>query len=218
MESVRDVYGIGSKKANDLRTCYNIQTVQSLRAYVRKMPDILTDTQREGLKYHNRTKKRMSYDEAGKHAAFIKRHVPGATIAGSYRRKLKTIGDIDVLITTDIKKVVAALYSKKYILVTLAMGDNKFSGIARLPRTQSYRRIDIIKTTKKEKPFALLYFTGGATQNISMRQKAKKMGMVLSQHGLYSVKTKKPMGPIKNERDIFNMLGIDYKAPHDRHT
>jgi DNA polymerase/3'-5' exonuclease PolX len=216
MGDVRDIYGIGSKKANELRKYYNIGTVYSLRKYVRKIPDIITDAQRAGLKYHDRINNCVKYEEAERHANFITNNIPGAIIAGSYRRKAKMIGDIDVLVTGELKKAVGKLTAKKYIVSVLAVGEEKFSGIAKLPGTTSYRRIDIVRTTKEEKPFALLYFTGDFVQNISMRQKAKKMKFSLSQHGLKNMKTGRMVKGIKNEKDIFKYLKIQYKDPDER--
>ena len=216
MGDVRNIYGIGAKKANELRKYYNIRTVYTLRKYVRKIPDIITDAQRAGLKYHDKINKNISYKEAEKHAKYITKNVPGAIIAGSYRRKAKKIGDIDVLVTGDLKRVVNKLTTTKYIIAVLAVGEEKFSGIAKLPGTTSYRRIDIVRTTKEEKPFALLYFTVDFVQNISMRQKAKKMKLSLSQHGIKNMKTGRMIKGIKNEKDIFKYLKIPYKDPEDR--
>lgn len=219
MSDVRDIYGIGSKKANELRKYYNIRTVYSLRKYVRKIPEIITDAQRAGLKYHDKINKYVKYGEADRHANFITNNIPGAIIAGSYRRKSEMIGDIDILVTGELKKAVDKLTATKYIVAVLVMGEEKFSGIAKLPGTTSYRRIDIVRTTKEEKPFALLYFTGDFVQNISMRQKAKKMKFSLSQHGLKNMKTGRMVKGIKNEKDIFKYLKIPYKDPEERsHT
>jgi DNA polymerase/3'-5' exonuclease PolX len=216
MSDVRDIHGIGSKKANELRKYYNIRTVYALKKYVRKIPDIITDAQRSGLKYHDKINKYVKYAEAERHAKFITNNIPDAVIAGSYRRKSKNIGDIDVLVTGELKKAVGKLTDKKYIVAVLALGEEKFSGISKLPGTTSYRRIDIIKTTKEEKPFALLYFTGDFVQNISMRQKAKKMKFSLSQYGLKNTKTGRMVKGIKDEKDIFKYLKIPYKDPENR--
>ena len=217
MGDVRDIYGIGPKKANELKRYYNIKTVYMLRKYTRKIPGIITDSQRMSLKYHDKISTHIKYSEADRHAKFITKHIPGAVIAGSYRRKLKRVGDIDILVVAnDLKTVVKTLTDKKYIITMLSEGEEKFSGIARLPNTSSYRKIDIIRTTKEEKPFALLYFTGDFVQNIFMRQKAKKMKHSLSQYGLKNSKTGRMVKNIKNEKDIFDFLKIPYKNPEER--
>jgi DNA polymerase/3'-5' exonuclease PolX len=216
MGDIREVYGIGTKKAVELRKHYNIRSIYALRKYVKKIPEIVSDAQRTGLQYHDHISKPIKKEEADRHAAFIQKHVPRSVIAGSYRRGVKEIGDIDVLVLGDIKHVINKLIEKKYLVATLAIGDDKFSGIARLPGSTSYRRIDVVKTTPGEKPFALLYFTGDFVQNIIMRQKAKKMKFSLSQYGLKNLKTGKMVASIKTERDIFEFLKMPYKAPQDR--
>ena len=216
MENVREIHGIGSKKADELHKFYNIRTIGALRRYVKKIPDIITNSQREGLKYHSKINNDISFSIADKHAKLIKRHVPRAIIAGSYRRNVRRIGDLDVIIVGDICRVVDKLIKVNYIISTLSSGSDKFSGIVRLPGTIRYRRIDIIKTTPEEKPFALLYFTGSVAQNILMRKKAKSMGYILSQHGLIDKRTKKKIKNIKTERDIFKFLKLTYKPPEER--
>lgn len=216
MSDIRDVYGIGTKKANDLKRFYNIRSVRTLRAYVKKIPDIVTDSQRIGLKYHNRIKSGLSYKDATKHVNFIKKHIPRSIPAGSYRREMKRVNDIDILITGSLKNAINILKKKKYIIADLGYGETKFSGIAKLPRTNSTVRIDIIKTTKEEMPFTLLYFTGDFVQNINMRKKAKRMKYSLSQHGLKNLKTNKMVKGIKTEKDIFSFLRMKYKEPNER--
>jgi DNA polymerase/3'-5' exonuclease PolX len=216
MDDVREIYGIGSKKANELKKYYNIRSVRTLNKFVRKIPDIISDSQRTGLKYHDRTAHTISYAEAERHKKFITKIIPAAIVAGSYRRKEKKIGDLDVIVTSSIKYAVDKLTKAKYIVATLAMGEEKFSGIARLPNTTSYRRLDIIKTNELEKPFALLYFTGDFVQNIIMRQKAKRMKHKLTQHGIKNMRTGKMITGIKSEKDIFAFLRIPFKEPEDR--
>ena len=216
MADIRDIYGIGSKKATELRKYYNIRTIYDLRKYVRKIPDIITTPQRSGLKYHTKTSHRIPYAEALKHSNYLTKHLSNVTIAGSLRRGEPKIGDIDAIITGPLPPVIAKLTSLGYIVSTLASGDEKFSGIARIPGTTNYRRLDLIRTTREEKPFALLYFTGDFVQNISMRQHAKKQGLSLSQHGLKHIRTGRPVPNLKTERDIFAALSLSYKSPEHR--
>lgn len=216
MSDIRDIHGIGPKKANELKKHYNIRTVYTLRKYVRKIPDIITDVQRVGLRYHDKINKTIKRADAEKHVTFMCKHAPSLIVAGSIRRKAPRIGDIDVLTTKPLAKIVAKLIEKKYIVAVLSQGDEKFSGIARLPGTTNYRKIDIMKTTAEEKPFALLYFTGDFVQNIVMRQKAKKMKFRLSQHGMCNIKTGKFVKSIRSEKDIFKFLKMEYVPPEKR--
>ena len=214
MTELRQIYGIGRKKEAELKKIYNIRSVYALRKYVRKIPDIITEQQRVGLRYYDKINTKITKKEMDKHIAFITKVVPDAVVAGSYRRDEKKIGDIDIITMKDISKIVSKLRENGYIVADLIMGDSKYSGICKLQT--SYRRLDIIRTTKEEFPFALLYFTGDFIQNINMRQTAKKRGYTLSQNGLKNIKTDKPVKGLKTERDIFKFLEMPYKEPHQR--
>lgn len=216
IHNIRNVYGFGNKKISELKINYNIRDIKSLRSYVRKMPDIVSRTQRIGLQYHNRTNKKISRAEAMKHVKIIKKHLPRAVIAGSYRREVKNIGDIDIIITSDITAAVNKLKKAKYIIEDLVYGEKKYSGIVCIPKNEKYRKIDIIQTTREEFPFTLLYFTGDYVQNIKMRQKAKKMKYTLNHKGIMPIKTKKYIKGLKTEKDIFKFLKMDYQSPKER--
>ena len=55
----------------------------------------------------------------------------------------------------------------------------------------------------------LFYTTGNKLFNIYTRKLAKKLGYVLSQNGLMSIKTEKYVSTIRTEKDIFKFLKID---------
>ena len=62
-----------------------------------------------------------------------------------------------------------------------------------------YRRIDIIVVPYDEYACALVYFTGSAHFNRSLRHLAKKMGMSLSEHSLNK-------GVVRHVSFIFYMI------------
>lgn len=88
-----------------------------------------------------------------------------------------------------------------------------------------HRRIDFQLIARASWPFALLYFTGSAFFNRSMRHYAGKNGLSLSQHALvirHTMKHVKDMHkkgqPVEchTEEDVFKALGVPYVAPHQR--
>ena len=108
------------------------------------------------------------------------------------------------------KKFVSDLSS--YILETLALSDKKFMGICK-----NNRRIDMLITSPEEFPYAQLYFTGSKDHNIIMRTKAKKMGYSLNEKHLMPLNDKIKQAPkMKNEKDIFDFLQMEYKNPENR--
>ena len=142
-------------------------------------------------------------------------------IVGSYRRKNKDMGDIDILIkdTENFKlnELIDKLKEKKYIIETLANGKNKFMGICKLSDIQSARRIDILVANESYYYFALLYFTGSYQFNILMRRKALEKGYSLSEYGLKDIKTDKLIElEVKSEEKIFEILDMKYVIPSNR--
>lgn len=141
-----------------------------------------------------------------------KEHV-NIKIVGSYRRKLPSSGDIDVLITTSDNDLYAVHKLVKYIpfkVVKIVEGISKFLGYIKIDKY--YRRIDILLTSQKEYPFSVLYFTGSKEFNVRMRSHALKMGYSMNEHGL----TPDPGVDIKTELDIFKFLQYPYVKPSQR--
>lgn len=102
----------------------------------------------------------------------------------------------------------------------------KYLGVCRLPGPgRCHRRLDIIVVPYSEFACALLYFTGSAHFNRSMRALAKTKGMSLSEHALSSGVVRGPGGlktfsgvilPTVTEKDVFMHLGLPYREPHER--
>jgi DNA polymerase IV len=88
-----------------------------------------------------------------------------------------------------------------------------------------WRRIDILLVPGTQKGAALIYFTGNDIFNRSMRLLASKKGMRLNQRGLYKDALRGPgrakvtEGELvegRDERRIFEILGVKWREPHER--
>ena len=147
-------------------------------------------------------------------------------IAGSYRRKAKNSGDIDLLITQNdnkipfgksLKLIIKELKDLGIIKAVLANGKKKFMGLTKI-KNYKHRHLDIIETTKEDYPFALLYFTGSGPFNVKMRKQALSLGYSLNEYNMTYKNTKDIVKDIKikTEKDIFTLLKMDYKEPENR--
>ena len=76
------------------------------------------------------------------------------------------------------------------------------------------RRIDIRFIPYDSWISALVYFTGSAELNKKMRNIAKIKKLKLSEYGLFKANGEKI--EITSERDIFDILGIEYLIPRLR--
>jgi DNA polymerase/3'-5' exonuclease PolX len=172
----------------------------------------LTKSQQISIVYHNDLIEKIPRAEMTRHFKFIQDIVPTAKIAGSYRRGSLYSSDIDIVVRESLPGVIKRLTDAGYIKENISFGNKKFSGIVILEKT--HRHIDIIFTTPRSYPFAMLYFTGSKKFNIIMRLKAKRYGWKLNEYGLWDGFVS--VGNIKTERDVFKILKTSYISPKDR--
>jgi len=205
--NVRDIYGISHKQAVDLKKFYNIRNVNTLRAYVRKIPHIISKAQYVGVKYHDKIHPHITLQEAKYHVDYIKKHIPDAIAVGPFRREEKKIREITIITTRNLENSIKKINP----IQILSTEDDVVNIIIKVRNI--FRRIELIRVTREEKPFALLYHTGDYVQNVNMHRKAKRMGYDLSSTGLVQ-KNKNILLP--TERDIFDFLRISYKEPNER--
>ena len=127
-------------------------------------------------------------------------------VCGSYRRKSRTVGDIDVVVETNNHEGVSAVCVDIMDEVIVA-GDTKVSG--RIDGVQ----VDIRLVDADSFGACVLYFTGSKEFNIRMRGEVKKRGMKLNEYGLFKG-DERIAGD--TEEGIFDALGMEYVEPKDR--
>jgi DNA polymerase beta len=221
-----DVYGIGPKKAKEL-VDNGITSIEQLRAN----QNLLNDIQKVGLQYYKDILERIPRAEVEQYESIVAAEFKKIAtqksrfeIVGSYRRGAQSSGDIDMIITSDSAKVftnlIDVLIKKGIILEVLSRGPTKCLVIARIPGSTMARRVDFLYTSLEEFPFAILYFTGSKIFNTVMRHQALQMGLTMNEHGLYKMDNKKKGEKVnhvfREEKDIFDYLNMEYKAPNER--
>ena len=219
-----EVYGIGPKKAKDL-VDGGITSIEQLR----QNQHLLNDIQKVGLRYYEDVLMKVPRTEIEEYKSVFERALPKESdakmeIVGSYRRGAQASGDIDVIITSDSPKVFTSfvdnLVREKVILYILSRGPTKCLVMAKIPSSSVARRVDFLYTGKTEFPFAILYFTGSKIFNTVMRHVALEKSYTMNEHGIYKMENKKKGNKVDKvfttEKDIFNFLGLQYKAPQER--
>ena len=146
-----------------------------------------------------------------------------AEAAGSLRRKMETIGDLDFIVSAgDGAPVVAWFTSQPGIGEVTARGETKAS-----VRFTSGLQADLRIVPDEQFVFALHHFTGSKDHNVQMRQRALSQGLSLSEWGLApagggeSVKEKVgkggPLPPAPaTEKELFGLLGLREIPPELR--
>jgi DNA polymerase beta len=221
-DTLSAIHGIGPAKAKQLMNA-GITDLASLRTAVQARPQLLSNIQKAGLKYYEEITRRIPREEILLHEDLLRNIFDAAglesTVVGSYRRGLPTSGDIDVLVTGDkanFMRGLIDLHRTDYIVETLAEGATKGMYIVRLSPAAYARRVDILYTTPEEYPYAVLYFTGSKEFNVAMRKWALDHGYSLNEHSLTSLSTGEVVEGLATEKNIFDFLGMEWRAPPER--
>ncbi|MFG0273538.1 MAG: DNA polymerase/3'-5' exonuclease PolX [Phycisphaerales bacterium] len=149
--------------------------------------------------------------------------------AGSLRRGVETIGDIDILACgSDEDALREAFVSMEGVDEVLASGETKSS--VRLKAEDASGRTRAIQVDLRLVPrdrfgAGLLYFTGSKQHNVRLRERAIKRKMTLNEYGLFEEETKGDAPPqskgvkpaaAKTEADIYEALGLPFLPPELR--
>lgn len=218
------VPGLGAKKIKSMREALNITGVADVRkaaqaGEIAALKGFGAKTQTkilEGLDFLDTAGTRMMQSTARRLVAPIFEAVSNhpcairSSICGSLRRRADTIGDLDILVSTDQpKQILADMAALPEVVAIIAHGDTKLS-----VRLSQGAQCDIRAVTDNQFPYALNYFTGSKAHNIAMRKRAIARGLKLSEYGL-DHEDGSPT-PCKDEADIYKTLGLSYIPPEMR--
>ncbi len=157
--------------------------------------------------------------EAGKIIEHLK-HFPGVekiTPAGSLRRGRETVGDLDILVTgkaccddAQREKLIEHIVKLPGLMEVIARGDNKVSF-----RLRGGMQVDVRTLPPESFGAAMQYFTGSKAHNVTLRQRALKMGYTLSEYSLARLDDEKVVAA-KTEEEIYAKLNLDFVPPELR--
>jgi len=233
---ISKITGIGPAAAKQLID-KGVRTLDDLR----KRSNELTHHQQIGLKYFEELELRIPRDEMILLEEFIKNIVHKVDsefvmiTAGSYRRGAVTSGDIDILLThpkfnSEQKKgkdylalVVQPLKDCGFLTDDITNGRLKYMGICKYntndENTYLHRRIDFRIFNPHNFPCALLHNTGSDFFNNQMRLIANQKGFTLNEYEIRAIGETKEKGEpleVMCEQDVFDILGLEYRAPEER--
>ncbi len=142
------------------------------------------------------------------------RALPGVRqveLAGSFRRRKETVGDLDVLVSGgDAEQVMNAFTRHESVADVLGHGDTKSS-----VRLSAGLQADLRLVPEESFGAALLYFTGSKEHNIELRRMAIDKGMSLNEYGL--TKGERVVAA-RTEEDVYRALGMPWVPPELRES
>ncbi len=139
----------------------------------------------------------------------LEKKVDQMTIAGSYRRRKETVGDIDILVTSeDPGQTMEHFVSFEETREVLSKGESRSSVVL-----GSGLQVDLRIVKKQSWGAALLYFTGSKAHSIALRKIAREKDYKLNEYGIFQGKKRLAS---KTEKAMYRKLGLRYIEPELR--
>lgn len=133
-----------------------------------------------------------------------------AALAGSYRRRKETVGDLDILVTAgDGAAVIERFISYDEIADIVSKGKTRSTVILR-----SGLQVDLRVVPDASYGAAMHYFTGSKAHNIACRKRAVARGLKLNEYGLFKTEKqgKKRLGGA-TEKEVYKGIGLPWIPP-----
>jgi DNA polymerase (family X) len=135
--------------------------------------------------------------------------VQAVIVAGSYRRRKPTVGDLDIIAVSDEgKRVSEAFVNYDSVADILSQGETKSS-----VKLRSGLQVDLRIVPEESYGAALLYFTGSKAHNIHLRNMAVDRGLKINEYGVFK-NDERILG--QTEEEIYEDFDMPYIEPELR--
>ena len=228
--------GVGPKKAKKLWDELGIGTVEELEEAAKAgriagLPGFGEKTQQKilaGIADHRQHTSRMLLADAEQIVEPLLdwlRQAPGLTrleVAGSYRRRRETVGDIDLLaVAKQPAAVMKHFLGHAWIEKVVMSGDTRATVIL-----GSGLQVDLRAVAPESYGAALVYFTGSKEHNVKLRRRGVERGLRISEYGVFRVDSppdrtdrSDPEGTWiagREEEDVYAAVGLAWIPPELR--
>ncbi|HXQ28882.1 MAG TPA: DNA polymerase/3'-5' exonuclease PolX [Gemmatimonadales bacterium] len=199
------------RSAADLAKALAAGRVGKLKGFGPKMVEKI----QAGLPQAHVGEQRLLLHDAETEAQAIEAHLEtggglsAIAVAGSFRRRRETVGDLDVLVTcADRTAVMQRFVTYPDAAEVLAHGDTRST-----IRLRGGLQVDLRAVEPAAYGAALQYFTGSKAHNVELRQLAQSKNLKLNEYGLFKG-TRRVAGT--TEEEIYAALGLDWIPPELR--
>ena len=219
--------GLGPKKVMAVHKQLGVKTMEDLKRVLdsgelANLPGMGAKTAervRQGIRFIEKARTRVPLGAARPVAQALAAQVgkfPGVQQvepAGSMRRGLETVGDVDILCIAPAGSDAVDRFTKlPEVERVLAAGETKGSVLVRTAAGRDLQ-VDLRVVPAESFGAALCYFTGSKQHNIRMRELAIRRGWKLSEYGLFE-DDKAIAG--KTEQQVYAKLGLAWIPPEIR--
>ena len=201
------------KSAADLAAALDKGKVQKLKGFGPKMEEKM----RAGIGQAQVGERRLLLNEAEAQATAVVAYLEAGggiaqiEVAGSYRRRRETIGDLDIVVTSvgkDSAKVMDRFVTYGEVAEVISKGETRAT-----VKLRGGLQMDLRAVEPDAYGAALVYFTGSKAHNIELRKIAQEQSYKLNEYGLFKG-TRRAAG--KTEQDVYATLGLDWSPPELR--
>src|SRR5437016_816368 len=201
------------KSAADLAAALDKGRVQKLKGFGPKMEEKM----RAGIGQAQVGERRMLLNEAETQATALVAYLKAGggigqiEVAGSYRRRRETIGDLDIVVTSEGKTstpVMDRFVAYGDVADVISKGETRAT-----VKLRGGLQVDLRAVEPDAYGAALVYFTGSKAHNIELRKIAQEHSYKLNEYGLFKG-TRRVAG--KTEQEIYALLGLDWIPPELR--
>jgi DNA polymerase (family 10) len=226
LSTLMKVRGLGPKKVAALYKELKVASLEDLKkaaagGKIRELPGFSVKTEQALLEELGRTKITDHGPERFKLAMAEQIVTPlfddlkkaggveEIAIAGSYRRRAETVGDVDILVAAEISGGVMDRFVRyDDVIKVLAEGETKSSVLLR-----GGLQVDLRVVPPVSFGAALHYFTGSKAHNIAVRMMGVKRKLKINEYGVY--KGKKMIAG-RTEEEVYRTVGLPYIEPELR--
>jgi DNA polymerase (family 10) len=217
--------GLGPKKVALLHKELGLSTIEELKSAcenhkLEKIKGLGAKTEENilrGIGLLESAKGRYLLNLALEHGEELKAHlktqnsVKKIELAGSLRRMKETVGDIDILVSSDkAEEVMNHFVSYDGVAEVVMKGDTKSS-----IRLGDDMQVDLRVVPRESFGAALQYFTGSKEHNVKLRKLAISKKLKINEYGIFKKDTEEKIAG-DDEKKVYKALGLDYIPPELR--
>ena len=226
LRNIMGIPGVGAKKAMKLFQELAIKDLPSLRSaceagLVAQLKGFGEKTQAsilQNMEIAEKAAQRLLMDAAESLVMIIREHMKSCSavnrleFAGSYRRGKETVGDLDLLVTSQNPEAVMDHFSKlTQIQEIIQRGETKMS-----IRVADSFQVDLRVVEDASWGAALQYFTGSKEHNVRVRGMAKAIGLKINEYGVFKSEDESCRVAGANEEEIYALVGMPWVPPELR--
>ncbi|MHB8231833.1 MAG: DNA polymerase/3'-5' exonuclease PolX [bacterium] len=227
--------GLGPKKANLLYKNFNIKGISELRdaiesgkfGTIQGFGQKSIENLKKSIEEYKVFQERFLYADAVNQALLLEAYLKNTSqkltgeimLAGSLRRKMETVGDIDIVVSVingKEKAFTERFLGYKEILRVESMGATKISVVL---KSGIHTDLRIVRTD--DFVYALHHFTGSKMHNEELRTMEKKHGYKINEYGIFTYKDDKDGGAenkitVNSETEFYDVFGMQFIPPELR--